>query len=107
MRRWWIVFVIIASMLLLSLVAAPMLPDRVPIRWDANGEPSGSMPKAVVLLTTPMLAVAAWVLVEYVRRAAGRRGLEEASRRIVPAVGTALIGLFAVVHMLTMGRMLG
>ncbi len=41
-----------------SWVAAPSLPDRMPIHWGPEGMPDGFAPKAVGLLLMPLLSLA-------------------------------------------------
>ena len=56
---------VIAAMFVAALLTLPTAPERVPVRWDLQGRPSGYADPAFALLMPPVLALAIYLALRF------------------------------------------
>ena len=93
---------VLAATAAASFVAAPHLPDVMPIHWNAHGVADGFGPKTLALAIMPGVMVALLVIFEAVRR-----GVPEAARRATDALGLSTTVFMAAVHGMMVAVALG
>lgn len=60
--RKWYPIVVVAATVVLSAIAYPRLPDRVPIHWNLHGQIDGYGSKLVATLMLPLVLLGLWGL---------------------------------------------
>ena len=66
--RKWTPFLLTVVALILSAVAAPFLPDIVPVHWNWRGQVDGWAPKAVALVISPVIMLLVILLFHWLPR---------------------------------------
>lgn len=102
-RRDWASPAMIAFSLGASAYAWPRVGPRVPVRWDAAGDPAAFAGRAAGLLLVPLLAAALWAGM----RLAARLVPEPEKAVVLCRTATLTVGLLATLHALTLADTLG
>jgi len=99
--------VLVAVAAAASAAAAPDLPAEVVSRWDAAGDPTGTMAAATLLVGGPALVAGVAVVFEVLPRIDPLGENVAAFRDAYDAAAVTVAGFLAYAHLLVLGRNLG
>lgn len=107
-RRLWLLPPLLLSIAVAaSVMAFPHLPDRMPVHWDINGEPTGLARKNFAVGVLPGIMLWAGSLVGLILWSTTRRS-DSRTPAWVPPVGTALtVGMLLIMHLASIASGLG
>ena len=97
-----LVLILVAWILLVSAALYPLLPDRVPSHWDADGQINGTLPKPVAVFLMPFIALALFILLNLLPRLDPRRDNIEKFRTYYNNFQVILVAFLLYVHLLTL-----
>ncbi|MWG36880.1 SdpI family protein [Halomarina oriensis] len=90
-----------------SVLAAPALPEQLVTRWDAAGDPSGSMSKTTALALVPLLSAGLVALLAVLPRVDPLGENVETFRATYDWFVVLLAGFMLVIHVATVAANLG
>jgi uncharacterized membrane protein len=93
---------------LASVLALPYLPERMPIHWGADGQPTRMASRNAAVILPIVFMVHAWLLVGLVGWAVTKsNGAGGMSPRVMPTVTSGVIGMLVLLHLATLANGLG
>jgi uncharacterized membrane protein len=106
MRKWYPPSVIALAMLV-SAVAYPRLPERVPIHWDLHGNANAYSSRIVGVFLMPIMMLALWGLLRVLPSIDPRRANYDKMRGAYDLVVAATLTMLLLVHVILLAMMLG
>ena len=106
MRKWYPLIVFMATVVI-SVVAYPRLPARVPTHWDLEGHINGDSSRWAAALMMPVMIVAMWGWFGFLPTIDPRRANYEKFTKAYDRIRDAVITMLAAVHALIIGSALG
>src|SRR5205814_5497884 len=97
-RSEWPQWALIAGMFVLTALAWPAAPDRVPVHWNLAGEVDRYGGKFEGLLLLPLLALGSYVLLRFLPRLDPRQANYAAFAATYTLIRTAILALMALVQ---------
>ena len=82
-------WLIIGLQILVSLVAYPFMPERVPSHWDMHGQINGYLPEQVNAILLPAISIGLYLLIWLLTRYSPRLGQQ--SRRATAEVTNLIV----------------
>ncbi len=107
MNNPWLGLVVIGAMVIAALVALPMLPDQIPIHWNAAGEPDDWASKWPAALLAPGVALAMWALFWLLPKIDPRGAHYRRFWKTYWLLANVVILFMALLHGVTLGAALG
>jgi len=100
---------VVAAMLILSAWAWLEIPEgaEIPVHWGPSGEADAVGPKWLGLLGLPLVAIGVLAVLVFIPRIEPRREHLERSSTAYTAIGIAVLGLMAVIHVFAVLAALG
>jgi uncharacterized membrane protein len=97
MRKWIPAALIIAAVVI-SIVAYPDLPERMPTHWGANGEVNGWSSRIWGAWMVPVVMAAMWLLLRAIPHIDPRKANYEKFAGMYDAFITLILGFLLVMH---------
>ena len=106
MRKWYPPLVLVAA-LVVSAIAYPRLPERVPVHWDFSGDVNrlGSRLEAATII--PLIGVVLWLVMRALPYIDPRRENYAKFQSTYDLVVNAAVTLLVVLHLALIGSALG
>ena len=89
---------LLAAMSVLAVVSWPAAPDRLPIHWNAQGQPDGYGGKFAGLLLLPLIAAGVYLFLTFLPRIDPRVENLARSAGAFAVIRTATVALFFILH---------
>ncbi|MEN6407071.1 MAG: DUF1648 domain-containing protein [Thermoguttaceae bacterium] len=110
MRSEWPFWILLAAMFLMSAAAWSVVPDRIPVHWNAHGQIDGYGGKWEGLLLLPTIVVGLYLLMLAVPRIDPGRANYESFKKAYWVIRLVVLAYMAVLHatilLITLGHRL-
>jgi uncharacterized membrane protein len=106
MRKWYPI-VLFAATIIVSIVAYPKLPDRVPTHWGLDNGVNGYSSKQVASVLMPALILACWAWFRFMPTIDPRRANYAKFSEAYDIIIASVLTLLAVIHVVILGAAVG
>src|SRR6266705_1621373 len=100
-------FVLVGATLILSAIAYPRLPDRVPTHWNMHGQVNAYGPKWVSTLVFPAILLGLWGLLRFLPTIDPRRANYAKMQSTYDLVVNVVLTMVAAMHIVTVAAASG
>ncbi|HVX38416.1 MAG TPA: DUF1648 domain-containing protein [Gemmatimonadaceae bacterium] len=106
MRRWYPALLVLISVLV-SVIAYPRLPARVPTHWDLHGQPNGYSSRLFATVFFPLLVLVMWGVLRALPNIDPRRANYDKMQSSYDLVVDAALTIIVLAHVSSIAAALG
>jgi uncharacterized membrane protein len=105
---FWLPLLMIAAAAALSVLALPHLPERMPIHWGIDGQPTRLAPRGAAAFIMIGIMAHSWLMIGGIGWAMMQtREARELSPRLFPAISSATVALLLFMHLSLLANGIG